>query len=155
MQDISLLLIIGILITMLLSAFFSGMEIAFVSSNRMLAEMDKDKLGLARLPLQVFYKHPNNFDSHSTLLRQDDICRARPRHNGARRHYSFHSDSAFYRRVSSEVDIQKQCKQVADNICFPGLYFLYRAVADIPFLYDAVSSAYADYGNQGGKGKRG
>lgn len=71
MQDISLLLIIGILITMLLSAFFSGMEIAFVSSNRMLAEMDKDKLGLARLPLQEFYKHPNNFVS--TMLVGNNI----------------------------------------------------------------------------------
>ena len=56
---------------MLLSAFFSGMEIAFVSSNRMLAEMDKDKLGLARLPLQEFYKHPNNFVS--TMLVGNNI----------------------------------------------------------------------------------
>ena len=39
--------IVGILITMLLSAFFSGMEIAFVSSNRMLAVMDKDRNRLA------------------------------------------------------------------------------------------------------------
>ena len=34
---------IGIVIAMLFSAFFSGMEIAFVSSNRMLAEMDREK----------------------------------------------------------------------------------------------------------------
>lgn len=35
-------LLISIAVTMILSAFFSGMEIAFVSSNRMLAEMDRE-----------------------------------------------------------------------------------------------------------------
>lgn len=71
MDDIGIPLIIGILVMMLLSAFFSGMEIAFVSSNRMLAEMEKDKFGIARLPLQVFYKHPNNFVS--TMLVGNNI----------------------------------------------------------------------------------
>ena len=63
--------IIGIVVTMLLSAFFSGMEIAFVSSNRMLAEVDKDKMGIARKPMQVFYDHPNDFVS--TMLVGNNI----------------------------------------------------------------------------------
>ncbi len=40
-------LLICIAITMVLSGFFSGMEIAFVSSNRMLAEMDREDSGLS------------------------------------------------------------------------------------------------------------
>lgn len=68
--DISL--IIGILITMAFSAFFSGMEIAFVSSNRMLAEMDKEKNGLAQKMLSVFYAHPNGFVS--TMLVGNNIA---------------------------------------------------------------------------------
>ncbi|MGI6222859.1 MAG: hemolysin family protein [Prevotella sp.] len=57
------LTIIGILVTMVFSAFFSGMEIAFVSSNRMLAEMDKDKNGFTQRILSTFYNHPNGFVS--------------------------------------------------------------------------------------------
>ncbi len=64
-------LAIGILITMILSAFFSGMEIAFVSSNRMRAEMDKNKGGPAQWCISLFYKHPNNFVS--TMLVGNNI----------------------------------------------------------------------------------
>ena len=65
-------IIIGVLITMVFSAFFSGMEIAFVSSNRMLAEMDKEKDGLSKRCLSVFYSHPNNFVS--TMLVGNNIA---------------------------------------------------------------------------------
>ncbi|MCI1741514.1 MAG: hemolysin family protein [Prevotella sp.] len=64
-------LIAGILLTMVLSAFFSGMEIAFVTSNRMLAEMDKDKNGPVQKFLTVFYNHPNGFVS--TMLVGNNI----------------------------------------------------------------------------------
>ena len=63
MSEIDISVIIGIFISMIFSAFFSGMEIAFVSSNRMLAEMDKDKQGFSSRLLQNFYHHPNNFVS--------------------------------------------------------------------------------------------
>ena len=65
-------LIIWLLISMLFSAFFSGLEIAFVSSNRMLAEMDKEKDGLSKRCLSVFYSHPNNFVS--TMLVGNNIA---------------------------------------------------------------------------------
>ena len=61
----------GIIITLILSAFFSGMEIAFVSSNRLLAEMDKEKNGPAQRCLSLFYRHPNGFVS--TMLVGNNI----------------------------------------------------------------------------------
>lgn len=48
---------------MVFSGFFSGMEIAFVSSNRMLAEMDKDKNGISQKLILFFYRHANGFVS--------------------------------------------------------------------------------------------
>ena len=65
-------LLISLVISMLLSAFFSGMEIAFVSSNRLLAEMDREKNGLSQKALAVFYQHPNNFVS--TMLVGNNIA---------------------------------------------------------------------------------
>ena len=71
MEEVSISLVIGIFITLLLSAFFSGMEIAFVSSNRMLAEMDKGSSKLTRRLQTFFYKNPNDFVS--TMLVGNNI----------------------------------------------------------------------------------
>jgi len=50
-----------IIITLILSGFFSGMEIAFVSSNRLMQELDiKRKVIPARI-LSVFYNNPSRF----------------------------------------------------------------------------------------------
>ena len=57
---------------LLCSAFFTGMEIAFVSSNRLLAEMDRDKNGLSQRAIALFYRHPNNFVS--TMLVGNNIA---------------------------------------------------------------------------------
>ena len=57
---------------MLFSAFFSGMEIAFVSSNRMLAEMDREKHVVSQKALDLFYAHPNTFVS--TMLVGNNIA---------------------------------------------------------------------------------
>ena len=65
-------LLIGLVVTMVFSAFFSGMEIAFVSSNRLLAEMDREKNGLSQRALNIFYQHPNNFVS--TMLVGNNIA---------------------------------------------------------------------------------
>lgn len=70
-EQVDLTLIIGILITMILSAFFSGMEIAFVSSNRMLAQMDKEKMGISKRFLSLFFNNPNSFVS--TMLVGNNI----------------------------------------------------------------------------------
>ena len=57
---------------MVFSAFFSGMEIAFVSSNRMLAEMERGKNGMSQKAIAFFYRHPNNFVS--TMLVGNNIA---------------------------------------------------------------------------------
>lgn len=63
--------IIAILATMVLSAFFSGMEIAFVASNRLLMKVGKDQSGLSQHCLKVFYANPNSFVS--TMLVGNNI----------------------------------------------------------------------------------
>ncbi len=70
-EQVDLVLIVCILVTMILSAFFSGMEIAFVSSNRMLAQMDKEKMGISKRFLSLFFNNPNSFVS--TMLVGNNI----------------------------------------------------------------------------------
>lgn len=54
-------LIVPILITLLFSAFFSGMEIAFVTANKLRIEVDKNKKLLSAEILSKFLKKPSRF----------------------------------------------------------------------------------------------
>lgn len=72
MEDISNTLFIEILIVLAFSAFFSGTEIAFVSSNKMRFEMEREESGLTSRIIDIFYKHPSNFIS--TILVGNNIA---------------------------------------------------------------------------------
>jgi CBS domain containing-hemolysin-like protein len=61
-----------IIITLLFSAFFSGMEIAFVSSNKLKIELDKNKGFLAARILAYFVKNPSKI--LGTLLLGNNIA---------------------------------------------------------------------------------
>ena len=50
-----------VFITLLFSAFFSGMEIAFVSSNKLKIFLDKDQGNLSNTIVSRFTDNPNNF----------------------------------------------------------------------------------------------
>ena len=63
--------LIIVILSVLLSAFFSGMEIAFVSSNKVRAEIDIARGGLVNRILNVFYSHREMFIS--TLLIGNNI----------------------------------------------------------------------------------
>lgn len=50
-----------IVLTLLFSAFFSGMEIGFISSNRLKVELDKTKGNISGKILGIFYKNESRF----------------------------------------------------------------------------------------------
>ena len=64
-------IIIYLLITMAFSAFFSGMEIAFVSVDKLRFEMDR-KGGISSRILSLFFRNPNDFIS--TMLVGNNIA---------------------------------------------------------------------------------
>lgn len=65
-------LFIEIFIVLMFSAFFSGTEIAFVSSNKMRFEMEREDGGITSRIIDIFYKHPHDFIS--TILVGNNIA---------------------------------------------------------------------------------
>ena len=162
-------LIISIFATMALSAFFSGMEIAFVSSNRMLAEMDKERNGFSQKLISVFYRHPNGFVStmlvgnnivlvvygiliaqffDSTIFRGMDVGFTVPADTILSTHHSFH------RRVSSQDALQEQRQPLVGHLCAVGLCLLCGVVAYQPLLHAHIEVYVALGRHKDGQGKR-
>ena len=65
-------LLISIVITLLFSAFFSGMEIAFISADRVRLELDYRKEGTTSNIIQFFYSNTERFIS--TMLVGNNIA---------------------------------------------------------------------------------
>ena len=63
--------IITVILVLFCSAYFSGMEIAFVSSSKLRYEMDKADRSLSSRILGIFYRHPGNYIS--TMLVGNNI----------------------------------------------------------------------------------
>ena len=108
--------IIYLLITMAFSAFFSGMEIAFVSVDKLRFEMER-KPGITSSILSCFFRNPNNFIS--TMLVGNNIALViygilmaqiievnLLAGNGAGADYHIHSCYSCNGRVSSEDAVQ-------------------------------------------------
>lgn len=53
--------LIGIIVTLIFSGFFSGMEIAYISSNRLKVELDRSKGTLSGKTIGFFYKRESHF----------------------------------------------------------------------------------------------
>ncbi|QZT36467.1 hemolysin family protein [Halosquirtibacter xylanolyticus] len=61
-----------VIITMVLSAFFSGMEIAYLSANKLRLEVDKNRNALNSRLLNIYTKHPSRYIS--TMLVGNNIA---------------------------------------------------------------------------------
>lgn len=61
METAVLTLAIMTIVSMIFSAFFSGMEIAFVSSNSVRVKIDVEKKGLINRLISLFYRHKEMF----------------------------------------------------------------------------------------------
>ena len=66
------IILIALVLSLILSGFFSGMEMAFVSANKLQIELDKQKGTWAGKQIARFVKDPSRFIN--TILVGNNIC---------------------------------------------------------------------------------
>ena len=57
----SLLSVLGVIALLILSAFFSGMEIAYLTSDRLRVEVDLSKGGVVSKALKMLFRNPDRY----------------------------------------------------------------------------------------------
>ena len=96
--------ILIIIIALLFSAFFSGMEIAFVSSNKVRVELDMKQQGMMSKILGLFYGNEEQFIS--TMLVGNNIGYLRYGHGGSfGAGHSFGVESGGFCRFDADVAV--------------------------------------------------
>ena len=120
---------ISLIITMVFSAFFSGVEIAFVSVDKLRFEMER-KGGITSRILSIFFKNPNEFIStmlvgnnialviYGILMAQiigDNLLAGFIDGVGADRY--FYPDYSGDRRVFAENNLQNQSQSGLECFC--------------------------------------
>ena len=137
-----------ILLMLLLSAFFSGMEIAFTSKNRLKLEIDRKQSRLFNFIADIFARHPGQYITTilvgnnialviyslymSLLLRSlaaavgwTEIARVRRSGNGG-----FDNHHHLRRRISPEIRFPEQPEFLLPPVCSCDLFLLSAAFSD-------------------------
>ena len=61
LPPLSLLSVLGVIALLTLSAFFSGMEIAYLTSDRLRVEVDLSKGGVVSKALKMLFRNPDRY----------------------------------------------------------------------------------------------
>ena len=125
-----------ILLMLLLSAFFSGMEIAFTSKNRLKLEIDRKQSRLFNFIADIFARHPGQYIT--TILVGNNIALViyslymslllrslRRSGNGG-----FDNHHHLRRRISPEIRFPEQPEFLLPPVCSCDLFLLSAAFSD-------------------------
>lgn len=121
-----------ILLMLLLSAFFSGMEIAFTSKNRLKLEIDRKQSRLFNFIADIFARHPGQYIT--TILVGNNIALViyslymslllRSGNGGFDNHHHLR------RRISPEIRFPEQPEFLLPPVCSCDLFLLSAAFSD-------------------------
>ena len=135
---------VAILICLVLSAFFSGMEIAFMASNKLRIEIDKSNKGITQKLIDLFVSNSgmyittilvgNNVVMVIYGIFMSDYLDPRLEGVGISRDVDLDVDHAGDGRVFPESGVPFEAECVFTGIRYSGIFVLYPVFSDLVFL---------------------